>query len=260
MGRHNHENDVAIPGFDDLVVLSGDDTFTSGPLTESRRSGRYPIPGLAPAQSQLYSYIAPDTDSLLERRGRPLGLRLRHGRREELLRRRSGGRRRRSTGPLHQGAQEHRHRARHRRVGAEGGRHRLPAAARRTAAGNETFAPCASARHRRPAVGARVLEPDINNVFQFVRVEDIAYDNDRQTTSSTSSTRARPDRCRARSDSRHAVPIHERPCLEDGARSERSDGRDLAHRAGRGRRQPSQDARPRSISRTTSSRRPTASS
>ena len=27
MGRHNHENDVAIPGFDDLVVLSGDDTF-----------------------------------------------------------------------------------------------------------------------------------------------------------------------------------------------------------------------------------------
>ena len=33
MGRHNHENNVAIPGFDDLVVLSGDDTFTSGPLT-----------------------------------------------------------------------------------------------------------------------------------------------------------------------------------------------------------------------------------
>ena len=33
MGRHNHENSVAIPGFDDLVVLSGDDTFTSGPLT-----------------------------------------------------------------------------------------------------------------------------------------------------------------------------------------------------------------------------------
>ena len=31
MSRHNHENDVAIPGFDDLVVLSGDDTFTSGP-------------------------------------------------------------------------------------------------------------------------------------------------------------------------------------------------------------------------------------
>ena len=34
MGRHNHENSVAIPGFDDLVILSGDDTFTSGPLTD----------------------------------------------------------------------------------------------------------------------------------------------------------------------------------------------------------------------------------
>ncbi len=33
MGRFNHENNVAIPGYDDLVVLSGDDTFTSGPLT-----------------------------------------------------------------------------------------------------------------------------------------------------------------------------------------------------------------------------------
>jgi hypothetical protein len=53
MGRHNHENDVAIPGYDDLVVLSGDDTFFTTPL-------------LAPykrAWSQLYSYIAPDTDA-----------------------------------------------------------------------------------------------------------------------------------------------------------------------------------------------------
>ena len=33
MGRHNHENGVAIPGYDEPVVLSGDDTFTSGPLT-----------------------------------------------------------------------------------------------------------------------------------------------------------------------------------------------------------------------------------
>jgi hypothetical protein len=59
MGRHNHENAVAIPGFDDLVVLSGDDTFTSGPLT-----GVFP-PGAVPSQSQLYSYIAPSTDALL---------------------------------------------------------------------------------------------------------------------------------------------------------------------------------------------------
>jgi hypothetical protein len=59
MGRHNHENAVAIPGYDDLVVISGDDTFTSGPLT-----GVFPA-GAVPAQSQVYAYIAPDTDSLL---------------------------------------------------------------------------------------------------------------------------------------------------------------------------------------------------
>ena len=47
MGRHNHENSVAIPGFDDLVLLSGDDTFTN-----------------APSQSQLYSYIAPNADAV----------------------------------------------------------------------------------------------------------------------------------------------------------------------------------------------------
>jgi hypothetical protein len=42
MGRHNHENSVAVPGFrEKLVVLSGDDTFVSNP-----------------AQSQLYSYVA----------------------------------------------------------------------------------------------------------------------------------------------------------------------------------------------------------
>ena len=47
MGRHNHENNVAIPGFTSLVMLSGDDTFTSNP-----------------PQSQLYAYIAPNTDAV----------------------------------------------------------------------------------------------------------------------------------------------------------------------------------------------------
>ena len=47
MGRHNHENTVAIPGYDELVLLSGDDTFTNNP-----------------SQSQLYSYIADDTDAV----------------------------------------------------------------------------------------------------------------------------------------------------------------------------------------------------
>ena len=84
MGRHNHENNVAIPGFDDLVVLSGDDTFSSGPLNSV--TGTFPSPatptapnnpygtpvaglGIVPAQSQLYSYIASDTDSLMADEG-----------------------------------------------------------------------------------------------------------------------------------------------------------------------------------------------
>ena len=40
MGRHNHENSVAVPGFSKRVVLSGDDTFQTN----------------APASSQLYMY------------------------------------------------------------------------------------------------------------------------------------------------------------------------------------------------------------
>jgi hypothetical protein len=47
MGRHNHENTVAIPGYEELVLLSGDDTFTN-----------------SPSQSQLYSYIAANTDAV----------------------------------------------------------------------------------------------------------------------------------------------------------------------------------------------------
>ena len=67
MGRHNHENSVAIPGFDDLVVMSGDDTFTSGPLTIPPGG---PVTGSSrAAQSQLYSYLAGDTDSLLADEG-----------------------------------------------------------------------------------------------------------------------------------------------------------------------------------------------
>ncbi|MBA3779109.1 MAG: hypothetical protein H0X16_07415 [Chloroflexi bacterium] len=50
MGRHNHENSVAIPGFEELVVLSGDDTFS------------------APA-SQLYMYRAANADDVWNDRG-----------------------------------------------------------------------------------------------------------------------------------------------------------------------------------------------
>jgi hypothetical protein len=65
MGRHNHENSVAIPGYGHPVVLSGDDTFTSGPLTNPLNTSAK----LAPAQSQLYSYIASGTDELMADEG-----------------------------------------------------------------------------------------------------------------------------------------------------------------------------------------------
>jgi hypothetical protein len=52
MGRFNHENTVAIPGYKDRVILSTDDTFVSNPV-----------------QSQLYSYIADDTRDVLRDRG-----------------------------------------------------------------------------------------------------------------------------------------------------------------------------------------------
>ena len=67
MGRHNHENSVPIPGYDNLVVLSGDDTFTSGPLTIPP-GGPLTVASV-PAQSQLYSYIAPNTKALLGDKG-----------------------------------------------------------------------------------------------------------------------------------------------------------------------------------------------
>ncbi len=67
MGRHNHENAVPIPGFGYPVVLSGDDTFTSGPLTIPP-GGPLTVASV-PAQSQLYSYIADSTDALLADEG-----------------------------------------------------------------------------------------------------------------------------------------------------------------------------------------------
>ena len=52
MGRHNHENDVALPGFDGVAVLSGDDTFST-----------------TPASSQLYLYTAAGRDALWNDKG-----------------------------------------------------------------------------------------------------------------------------------------------------------------------------------------------
>ena len=55
MGRLNHENSVAVPGYGYPVLLTGDDSFVN-----------------VPAQSQVYSYIA-GLDRLA-RRGRALDI------------------------------------------------------------------------------------------------------------------------------------------------------------------------------------------
>lgn len=47
MGRFNHENYMAVPGYEDLVMISGDDTFTT-----------------VPSQSQVYMYLAGDADAV----------------------------------------------------------------------------------------------------------------------------------------------------------------------------------------------------
>ena len=67
MGRHNHENSVALPGYDELVVLSTDDTFFTTPVatTPAPQSLTYNTN----AWSQLYSYIADDTDDLWDDKG-----------------------------------------------------------------------------------------------------------------------------------------------------------------------------------------------
>jgi hypothetical protein len=67
MGRHNHENNVPVPGYGKPVVLSGDDTFTSGPLTIPP-GGPLEVASV-PSQSQLYSYIAPNTAAVLNDQG-----------------------------------------------------------------------------------------------------------------------------------------------------------------------------------------------
>jgi len=52
LGRLNHENTVAVPGFSGVVLLTGDDTFTNNP-----------------SQSQVYSYIADDADAVWNDQG-----------------------------------------------------------------------------------------------------------------------------------------------------------------------------------------------
>ena len=117
MGRHNHENSVAIPGYREPVVLSGDDTFS------------------APA-SQLYLYNADSADDVWEDRGALYAFKADDPAKNDY-------------GDI-SGSQ--------------------------TVAGRFILVPEAVAKGDQTA-----LEnwSNANNVFQFIRVEDIAYDRKR---------------------------------------------------------------------------------
>jgi hypothetical protein len=155
MGRHNHENSVAIPGYRDLVVLSGDDTFT------------------APA-SQLYSYIADDTDELLEDEG-------------ALFAFRSNNSAINDYGDL-SGASW---------VSGEFIPVPRDIARGKDAAGNEITAPVDPPTGVIPGPQwALEYWSNQNNVFQFIRVEDIAYDRNNPRIvyfADTGEPRALPD-------------------------------------------------------------------
>ncbi len=59
MGRHNHENTVAVPGYDDLVLWSTDDTFTA-------------------TTSQLYMYLVEDQEAMFADEGTLYAFRVTH--------------------------------------------------------------------------------------------------------------------------------------------------------------------------------------
>ena len=63
LGRLNHENTVAIPVEDGIAVLTTDDTFFTTPVTTDNSTP--PRTYNTPAWSQLYMYLADDVDDLM---------------------------------------------------------------------------------------------------------------------------------------------------------------------------------------------------
>ena len=167
------------------------------------------------------------------RQGRPVGVRLRHARREELLRRASRVGHRRH-GPLHQGPEGHRHRPQADGTERQGCRSRLPAAA------HERQLADATSRSRRPR-----RESTARSGCSSTGATSTTCSS--SSASRTSPTTSGPgmenvvyivDSGRGRSGdrvARHAeLQVDQRPRLEDGARQEGSDGGHLADRLRRG--------------------------
>ena len=141
------------PGYGKPVVLSGDDTFTSGPLTgaastprqcprsrSSTRTSRRARSALLADKGDLWAFVS-DTPGVNDYYDVLPGL----GRRQSRA--------------LHQGAEEHRDRPEPGRLRDQGRRRGLPRCRRTTAAGRPTSRSSRRrSRHRRSAVGAPALE------------------------------------------------------------------------------------------------------
>ena len=184
----------------------------------------------APSQSQFYSYIAPDTDALLDDEGHLWAFVSDNPRFDDYYDFVPGsdpvGER-----TLHPGAEEHRHREERRRVGDDVRRRRVSGAAHeRELAEGPPYA-C-----RAGIDGPQwVLEywSQLKNVFDFVRVEDIAYDKRPGMGNVVYVVDSGRATARAGAVLRTGS-VDERPRLEDGVRPERPHEGDLALDRGRG--------------------------
>ena len=229
MGRHNHENSLAVPGYGHPVVLSGDDAFVN-----------------VPAQSQVYSYIADDSKAVWRDEGDlwafvsdTPGINdyddIAPGSNPQLTGHFVKVPKNIATGRNPDGTDL---------MAADVGYPPPPNTGWQTANGVGIDGP------------QWVLEhwSDLNDVFQFTRIEDMAYDKrpgmqnvvylaDSGRGTAVTGTFVPPGR-----------PVDERADLADGARQERPDEGDVADDPRR-RRHRSRSRRPaRSTSRTTSSR------
>ncbi len=218
MGRHNHENSVPIPGYDDLVVLSGDDTFTSGPLSDPRtRRRRLRCDPAGPVaavlvhrtrhrarcwhdEGELWAFVVDDRPAVNEL------LRLQLPASTDVDQRATSSRSRATS-----------RRASSRRHGAQGrptSGYPLP-----PTNGSWQLEICRSrdgSRHRRPAVGARVLEP----AQQRVPLRPRRGHRLRQATGHGERRLHRRLGPRQHAALPTAGTVDERPRLEDGVRYE----------------------------------------
>ncbi len=120
MGRLNHENNVAVPGYGHPVLLSGDDAFVN-----------------VPAQSQVYSYIAKNSNAVWKDKG-DLWAFVSDTPGFNDYDDFAPGSTQVSPGPLREGAEEHRDRAEPGRHRDDGGGRRLSAAPERRLADRRT--------------------------------------------------------------------------------------------------------------------------